>query len=90
MQCRGDGGSTDSTDVSNHASGDASSQDATTKNEAISSQHDDELGVSRTVTLMVLLTGDSDPDVKCKAESYLRAYIHLPREGGTAATTVRQ
>ena len=38
-------------------------------------QHHDELGVSRTVALMVLLTGDSDPDVKYKAESYLRAHM---------------
>eukprot|EP00986_Skeletonema_menzelii_P019099 scaffold27064_cov167-Skeletonema_menzelii.AAC.1 len=35
----------------------------------------DEMGISRTVALMVLLTGDPDPDVKSKAESYLRAHM---------------
>lgn len=33
------------------------------------------MGISRTVALMVLLTGDPDPDVKSKAESYLRAHM---------------
>jgi len=35
----------------------------------------DEMGISRTVALMVLLTGDPDPDIKSKSESYLRAHM---------------
>ncbi len=33
------------------------------------------MAISRTVALMVLLTGDSDPDVKSRAESFLRAHM---------------
>ncbi|KAL9182267.1 hypothetical protein ACHAXT_012919 [Thalassiosira profunda] len=39
----------------------------------------DGMGISRTVALMVLLTGDADPDVKGKAESYLRAHMDTYR-----------
>ena len=37
------------------------------------------MGISRTVALMVLLSGDSDPDVKNKSESYLRAHMDTYR-----------
>lgn len=37
------------------------------------------MGKSRTVALMVLLSGDTDPDVKSKASSYLRAYMDTYR-----------
>jgi len=37
------------------------------------------MGVSRTVALMVLLSSDSDRDVKSKAESYLRAHMDTYR-----------
>ena len=37
------------------------------------------MGASRTVSLMVLLTGDADPDVRGKAESYLRAHMDTHR-----------
>ena len=46
------------------------------------------LGVARTVALMVLLTGDADPDVKAKAEAYLKAHLDayrgkdVPRQQG--------
>jgi len=41
----------------------------------VEKQMGDEMGISRTVALMVLLTGDPDPDIKSKAESYLRAHM---------------
>jgi hypothetical protein len=37
------------------------------------------MGISRTVALMVLLAGDSDPDVRNKAESYLRSHMDTYR-----------
>lgn len=37
------------------------------------------LGISRTVALMVLLSGDVDLDVKSKAESYLKAHMDTHR-----------
>ena len=74
---------TDSTNASNHASGDvSSSQDdavVDANNDSSRNNHHDELGVSHTVALMVLLTGDSDPDVRYKAESYLRAHMDTYR-----------
>ncbi|KAL7535755.1 hypothetical protein ACHAXR_007187, partial [Thalassiosira sp. AJA248-18] len=54
---------------------------------------DDGMGISRTVALMVLLTGDTDPDVKSKAESYLRAHMDtyrgkdVPQTGNSTTTT---
>ena len=40
---------------------------------------DDGAGTSRTVALMVLLCGDADPDVRRKADSYLRAHMDAHR-----------
>jgi len=37
------------------------------------------MGMSRTVALMVLLTGDTDPNVRDKAESYLRSHMDTYR-----------
>ncbi len=39
----------------------------------------DGMGASRTVALMVLLCGDADPEVRRKAESYLRAHMDAHR-----------
>lgn len=36
-------------------------------------------GISRTVALMTLLSGDTDPDIKNKAESYLRSHMDTYR-----------
>ena len=36
-------------------------------------------GISRTVALMTLLSGDTDPDIKNKAESYLKAHMDTYR-----------
>lgn len=49
------------------------------------------MGISRTVALMVLLTGDLDPDVKSRAESYLRAHMdtYRGRELPRPTTTMR-
>eukprot|EP00804_Cyclotella_cryptica_P020845 CCRYP_011471-RA/>CCRYP_011471-RA protein AED:0.17 eAED:0.17 QI:1356/1/1/1/1/1/5/334/2365 len=46
------------------------------------------LGMSRTVALMVMLLGDSDLDVKSKAESYLRAHMDSYRGKETPANSV--
>ena len=39
----------------------------------------DGMGIAQTVALMVLLTGDVEPDVKSKAESYLKAHMDTYR-----------
>ncbi len=54
---------------------DTSSRNYKPIDETLSSLKERAMGISRTVALMVLLTGDSDPDVKSKAESYLRSHM---------------
>ena len=48
------------------------------------------LGMSRTVALMVLLSGDADLDVKSKAESYLRAHMDTYRGKETPAGSTEE
>lgn len=69
----GDGASKIAT--SEKVGNDCLSQNNPADNGALSSLKERAMGISRTVALMVLLTGDSDPDVKSKAESYLRAHM---------------
>jgi proteasome component ECM29 len=59
--------------------------------DAIDSQQYDGMGISRTVALMVLFMGESDPDVKNRAESYLRAHMdsYRGREVPRSATMRR-
>jgi hypothetical protein len=56
--------------------------DVTTTDAAAISEQMAGLGISRTVALMVLLCGDTDLDVKSKADSYLKAHMDTFRGKG--------